>query len=82
MALAFSTIGALLVGQAELVAMRLGHQLVLNYNLGSMCLFSDAQAEVLKVSSPSMFANEDGVLVRDIKMLCARLNVSSYVLKL
>ena len=46
----FLVIGAHSVRHVELMTMRLRLQLVLNYNMGNVLLFSDTQAEVLKVN--------------------------------
>ena len=40
-------------------------------------VFSDAQAEVLKINSSCVPANENRDLVSDIKLLCNQLNVFS-----
>ena len=62
-------------GMAELMVIRLGFQMALQQNMGNMKVYDDAQGEVIKANCSVIPANEDGVFIRDIKSLCASLNI-------
>ena len=60
---------------AELMAIWLVFQLVAKYNVCNLKIYIDTQGEVLEINFPTILINEDGVIIQDIKRLCASLNV-------
>ncbi|KAL5577919.1 hypothetical protein UlMin_019618 [Ulmus minor] len=66
------------VGMAELMAMKVGLQMAKDYGQSSLIVYCDAVNEVAKLQRNALLANEDGIVISDIKQLASTLNVVSF----
>ena len=66
------------VGLAELMAVKAGLQMAKEYGLSSLIVYCDAVNEVAKLKQNALPANEDGIVISDIKQLASTLNVVSF----
>ncbi|KAL5566793.1 hypothetical protein UlMin_029957 [Ulmus minor] len=66
------------VGMAELMVMKAGLQMPKDYGQSSLIVFCDAINEVAKLQWNALPANEDGIVLSDIKQLASTLNVVSF----
>ncbi|KAL5547790.1 hypothetical protein UlMin_003021 [Ulmus minor] len=63
------------VGLVELMAVKAGLQMAKEYGLSSLIVYCDAVNEVAKLQLNALPANEDGIVISDIKQLASTLNV-------
>ncbi|KAL5564839.1 hypothetical protein UlMin_028003 [Ulmus minor] len=63
------------VGLAELMAVKAGLQMAKEYGLSSLIVYCDAVNGVAKLQRNALPANEDGIVISDIKQLASTLNV-------
>ncbi|KAL5550218.1 hypothetical protein UlMin_000394 [Ulmus minor] len=66
------------VGLAELITVKAGLQIAKEYGLSSLIVYCDAVNEVAKLQRNALPANEDGIVISDIKQLAYTLNVVSF----
>ncbi|KAL5576098.1 hypothetical protein UlMin_017797 [Ulmus minor] len=66
------------VGQAELMAVQAGLRMAKEYGLSSLIVYCDVVNEVAKLKMNYLLANEDGIVINDIKQLASTLNVVSF----
>ncbi|KAL5579373.1 hypothetical protein UlMin_011815 [Ulmus minor] len=66
------------VGMAELLAVKAGLQMAKDYEQSTLIVHCDAINEVAKLQRIDLPANEDGIVLSDIKQLASTLNVVSF----
>ncbi|KAL5580419.1 hypothetical protein UlMin_012861 [Ulmus minor] len=66
------------VGMAELLAVKAGLKMAKDYEQSSLIVYCDAINEVAKLQMIDLPANEDGIVLSDIKQLASTLNVVSF----
>ncbi|KAL5537593.1 hypothetical protein UlMin_044857 [Ulmus minor] len=72
------SVGTSSVGMAELMAVKAGLQMAKDYGQSSLIVYCDAVNEVAKLQRNALPANEDGIMISDIKQLASTLNVVSF----
>ena len=60
------------------MAVKVGLQMAKEYGLSSLIVYCDAVNEVAKLKQNALPANEDGIVISDIKQLASTFNVVSF----
>ncbi|KAL5549547.1 hypothetical protein UlMin_004778 [Ulmus minor] len=66
------------IGMAELMAVKAGLQMAKDFGHNSLVVFCDAVNEVAKIQRNGIPANEDGIVIHDIKQLALTLDIVSF----